>query len=840
MEHILSEFQGAEHKAGKKVTETEGQYRYKCEHRGENAMIRDGHGGYRGTSCNREAGSDGEESDFGTIEKDGKIQGHHATTTSSDLPLMVTGRKAARSLRLFRGDGNRDIESLIEMPAPEADNRPHELVHEATTNGGSGHKNVDSEVSKIRIPSDSTTSVTAKHPEDDASKLVGLEPVSSATYFPHTPADQKFIQCAIVNTHEASTKTHHLTPDLEFDHSCDGDITKIHKYLATSNHKEEVDKLVENLESAEIKYKQQDNNKSVTFGTNQFYSPTVKEQDQIVNSLENDKIEEGEVENSNGLTIDEEVFPLAVELRPFKNKVGGHTAIFRFSRKAVCKALMNRENLWYEAVELRHPELLRFMPKYIGVLNVRYSSLITEDLMSQAPSRKNSMVEENVGHKKKDFNFGNVLINENDELPPEVVLDDNKHIIPELLWKQYSTPGPSPNESLIPIMNSGNSLEASAFRNSVSSSNTSITNFVPASPRNNEVWSTSVNKDLQVQVIQEVFSSSHKKKKSEASDEMFAMDDENVIVDLDSSQISQGDDDNAEERRQQTARRSSSVSSPRHNGQMLRKHTRFERFILLEDLTADMQKPCVLDLKMGTRQYGVEANPAKQKSQRNKCLNTTSRSLGVRVCGLQVWNLRHENYYIRDKYFGRKVTQGKDFSKVLSKFLYDGKLTYSVLIKIPRLIIQLQELYEIFKTFDDYRMYGSSILLMYDGINHKDDIKVRIIDFAQSVIAEESLPKSTTIPPKNRGLPDMGYLRGLNSLIRYFKTIFKVLSGIEYVQYDESKAMVESRKDEFQQMANRWLDDYDEDTNGSSDVSGDQFECEYPDYNYSDEGGISE
>lgn len=54
----------------------------------------------------------------------------------------------------------------------------------------------------------------------------------------------------------------------------------------------------------------------------------------------------------------------AVELKPYKHQVGGHSTVFRFSKRAVCKQLSNRENEFYEVVERRHPELLRFLPRY--------------------------------------------------------------------------------------------------------------------------------------------------------------------------------------------------------------------------------------------------------------------------------------------------------------------------------------------------------------------------------------------------------------------------------------------------------------------------------------------
>jgi hypothetical protein len=55
----------------------------------------------------------------------------------------------------------------------------------------------------------------------------------------------------------------------------------------------------------------------------------------------------------------------AIELIPYKHQVGGHNTLWRFSRRAVCKQLSNRENEFYETIERYHRDLLPFLPRYV-------------------------------------------------------------------------------------------------------------------------------------------------------------------------------------------------------------------------------------------------------------------------------------------------------------------------------------------------------------------------------------------------------------------------------------------------------------------------------------------
>lgn len=548
-----------------------------------------------------------------------------------------------------------------------------------------------------------------------------------------------------------------------------------------------------------------------------------------ISDCEEDNIHEFESsseneEDSNLLLDDEEIketffdptkITTSLPLLPFNNQVGGHASFFRFSKKAICKPVSAREQEFYEHIDAQHHELLPFTSQYMGVLNVTYRSQndcpvpevlfeknkhLLRDWRACAFDKGRRHSSSSTSCRTKAKKFQEQVLKE--VFSPQAL---RERLLAAEDWKRRNqsktvtkttTPTPTTTTTLPHsysdhlsdcwsdsiIMEGSGSVPNMSFSSSTLEDDDDIPviDHLTIEPRRPSlIDSTSSSPKINTKSSRR---RRHPLDNDDDDDDIFTMDDEDdfktkkkpPVLHIDSTYLhkleSPKDGTNAT-----TPNTPWSIQIYNRDLQRMKNNNnqQQQKYILIEDLTDGVKYPCVLDLKMGTRQYGVYATREKMKSQTKKCEKSTSKVLGVRVCGMQVYNTDVDEFTFQDKYYGRKLSPSA-FRDTLETYLNNGKGCQTQ--HIPVIIRKLRRLARIIKSMNDYRLYASSLLLIYDGDSNSSTrkIDVRIIDFANCVTAEDVKFKYNefTYPPRHSG-PDNGYLLGIKSLVMCFEWIYK-------------------------------------------------------------------
>lgn len=155
------------------------------------------------------------------------------------------------------------------------------------------------------------------------------------------------------------------------------------------------------------------------------------------------------------------------------------------------------------------------------------------------------------------------------------------------------------------------------------------------------------------------------------------------------------------------------------------------QYLVLENLTFGLGKPCVMDIKIGKITYGLDASQAKIDRE-SMSYSGTKIPFGFSVLGI----IAHSDQGFRrlTKAFGKSLDEST-IDDILDNFLnvnsmYANNLAQSFLVK-------LKEVEEFFSTQKTYRVFASSVLFAYDYENldkvdwsKTNPVRVNLIDFA--------------------------------------------------------------------------------------------------------------
>ncbi|CAL8110030.1 unnamed protein product [Orchesella dallaii] len=196
------------------------------------------------------------------------------------------------------------------------------------------------------------------------------------------------------------------------------------------------------------------------------------------------------------------------------------------------------------------------------------------------------------------------------------------------------------------------------------------------------------------------------------------------------------------------------------------------KYLVLENIIQGFTKPCINDIKIGSQTWSPDASEAKIKQEKSKYTGTKF-SLGICLTGMQYFDVQKNEKCKKSKDFGKSLDSTTVNEAVKEFFNAENSPLYRNLVKVS--YEKLLEIEQVFSIQNEFKIYGSSVLIAYDAeyflsppkteisseiLCNNIPLRVYLIDFAH-------------VHPTEDEQLDENYLFGLRSLIRIFKEILE-------------------------------------------------------------------
>lgn len=167
--------------------------------------------------------------------------------------------------------------------------------------------------------------------------------------------------------------------------------------------------------------------------------------------------------------------------------------------------------------------------------------------------------------------------------------------------------------------------------------------------------------------------------------------------------------------------------------------TAAQRYLLLEDLLEGLQKPCVMDIKIGAQTWSPDASETKINHERAKYKGTKI-PLGLCLTGTHYYDVRTNDKCKLTRDFGKTLVPSTLQTAFEVFFNKNNSNLYHNLVN--KAISKLRNIESVFNVQRAFKLYGSSILIAYDAEyfdsekntqnNYSTEMPVRVfmIDFA--------------------------------------------------------------------------------------------------------------